>query len=299
MKLQRWFMSKNLLNLSGKINPVLVELFQVIENVTTARHICYFVVGATARDIILHHGYDIPIKRATVDTDLGVEVSSWDEFQTLKKELTATGQFKTTGVAHRLLYKNNLPLDIVPFGPLEHANKQIIWPPDNSVKMNVLGFEDAYRNAQIVRLRASPRLDIQFATPVGLAILKIIAWHDRSPNGSKDAKDLAFLLCNYMDAGNQQRFAEEHQDLLADDDFDYERSGARLLGRDMAQMMLPETRKVVLQILGRETDRLKQCRLVEDMMDNFAISTVAFEKYLGHLKALKEGIQDIMSEPVE
>ena len=76
MKLQRWFMSKNLLDLSGKINPVLVELFQVIENVTTARHICYFVVGATARDIILHHGYDIPIKRATVDTDLGVEVSS-------------------------------------------------------------------------------------------------------------------------------------------------------------------------------------------------------------------------------
>ena len=87
--------------------------------------------------------------------------------------------------------------------------------------------------------------------------------------------------------------------MLADDDFDYERSGARLLGRDMAQMMLPETRKVVLQILGRETDSLKQCRLVEDMMDNFAISTVAFEKYLGHLKALKTGIQDFISEPGE
>ena len=94
-----------MLDLSGKIEPDLVELFRAIENVTAASRFCYFVIGATARDIILHYGYDVPIKRATADTDLGIEISSWHEFQTLKEQLTATGLFTTTGIPYRLIGK--------------------------------------------------------------------------------------------------------------------------------------------------------------------------------------------------
>ena len=299
MKLQRWFMSENLLDLSGKIEPDLVELFQAVENVAAASQICYFVVGATARDIILHYGYDVPIKRATADTDLGVEVPSWDEFQTLKQELTSTGLFRTTRASHRLIYKRGLPLDIVPFGSLEHPDKEITWPPDNSVKMNVLGFEDAYRNTQNVRLSDRPILDIPFATPAGLAVLKIIAWQDRSSDGSKDAQDLVYLMSNYTDAGNQERLFRDHGDLLDVDDFDYVRSGIQLLGRDMARMMLPGTRDVVLRILDHEIDGSERHHLVEDMMQNVTASEELFEMYLGFLKALKKGIQDVMPEPVE
>ena len=292
-------MSENLLDLSGKIEPDLVELFRAIENVTAASRFCYFVIGATARDIILHYGYDVPIKRATADTDLGIEISSWHEFQTLKEQLTATGLFTTTGIPYRLIYKKKLPLDIVPFGPLVHPDKEITWPPDNKVKMNVMGFEDAYRNALIVRLSDNPLLDIQFATPAGLAVLKTIAWQDRSPDGSRDAQDLAYLMSNYLDAGNQKRLYNDHGDLLDVDDFDYIRSGAQLLGRDMAKMMLPETREVVVQILGHETDSSKRHRLVEDMMKNLPVSEELFETYLGQLKALKMGIDDVMPEHVE
>ena len=292
-------MSENLLDLSGKIEPGLVELFRAVEIVTAASRICYFVVGATARDIILHYGYNVPIKRATADTDLGIEISSWHEFQTLKKQLTATGLFTTTGVPHRLLYKKNLPLDIVPFGLLERPDKKITWPPDNSVTMNVLGFEDAYQNAQIVRLSDSPELDIQFATPAGLAVLKIIAWQDRLTDGSKDAQDLAYILSNYQHARNDERLFNEYGDLLAEYDFDLELSAVRLLGQDMAKMMLWETREVVLQILGRETDSPKRHRLVEDMMKNFPVSEELFETYLGQLKALKMGIHEVMPEQVE
>ena len=290
-------MSENLLDLSGKIEPDLVELFRAIENVTAASRICYFVIGATARDIILHYGYDVPIKRATADTDLGIEISSWHEFQTLKEQLTATGLFTTTGIPYRLFYKKKLPLDIIPFGPLEHPGKEITWPPGNRI-MNVLGFEDAYRNALIVRLNDNPSLDIQFVTPAGLAVLKIIAWQDRSPGDSKDAQDLAYLMSNYLDAGNQKRIYNDHGDLLDVDDFDYIRSGAQLLGRDMAKMMLPETREVVVQILGRETNSPKRHRLVEDMMKNFPVSENSFETYMEHLKALKKGIQDVKPELV-
>jgi len=81
-----------LLDLSGKIDPLLIEIFDAIAGVVVARDIHYFVVGATARDMILSYGHDIEIKRATVDIDLGVEVADWDEFHALKNGLAATGR---------------------------------------------------------------------------------------------------------------------------------------------------------------------------------------------------------------
>jgi len=285
-------MSNSLLDLSGKIDPPLVEVFDAIAEVAATRGISYFVVGATARDMILSHGHGIASKRATVDIDLGVEVAEWDEFSALKDGLIATGQFESTRAAQRLLYRHSLPIDIVPFGPLEHANKEITWPPDHSVRMNVLGFEDAFRSVQVVRLRFDPVLDTPFATPAGLAVLKVIAWSDRTPRGNKDAGDLDFLMRNYMDAGNQERLAEEHVDLLADDDFDYERAGARLLGRDMAKIMAPETRRVVLEILEQETGDRERYRLVENMMRSSTGLGDAFEEYLRFLVILKIGIQE-------
>lgn len=285
-------MSNNLLDLSGKIEPQLVEVFGMIAEVAAARGISFFVVGATARDIILSHGHGIASKRTTVDIDLGVEVADWEEFQAMKDGMIVTGQFEPTQSAQRLLYKHDLPIDIVPFGSLEHANKEIRWPPEHSVRMNVLGFEDAFRSTQVVRLRSNPTLEILFATPAGLAVLKIIAWNERSPQGSKDASDLAFLMHNYLDADNQKRLAEGHADLLAADDFDYERASARLLGRDMAKIMSPDTRKVVLEILDSETGNHERYRLVEDMMRNSAGVADVFEECLQFLEILKTGIQE-------
>lgn len=171
-------------------------------------------------------------------------------------------------------------------------NKEISWPPDHSVRMNVSGFEDAYQNAQAVRLRSNPALEIPFATPVGLAVLKIIAWNARIPQGRKDADDLAFLMRSYLDAGNQDRLANEHKDLLAEDGFDYERCSARLLGRDMSKIMSTETRTVVLEILDRELDNPQRYRLVEDMMGNYIMTGDAFEECLQQMRALNAGIQE-------
>lgn len=285
-------MRKNLLDLSGKVDPVQVEVFGAIAGVAAARQVRYLVVGATARDMILRHGYDFPIRRATVDIDLGVEVVDWEEFRALKEGLLASGQFELTRSEQQLLFRRHLPIDIVPFGPLEQAGNEISWPPDHGVRMNVLGFEDASRNAQMVRLSSAPVLDVPLASLAGLAILKLIAWNDRSSRGRKDAGDLAFLMRSYLDAGNQERLAEEHPELLAGDDFDYERAGVRLLGRDMARIMSPETRAVVLEILNRETDNPRYYRLVEDMMDHFAGASDAFEESLQFLGALKLGAQE-------
>lgn len=132
-------MNKRLLDLSGKIESALVEAFDAIASVASECSIPYFVVGATARDIILSYGHGIAIKRATVDIDLGVEVANWEEFHALKDGLAATGQFEPTRSAQRLLYKRHLPIDIVPFGRLEQENREISWPPDHSFTMNRTG----------------------------------------------------------------------------------------------------------------------------------------------------------------
>jgi predicted nucleotidyltransferase len=281
-------MSKNLLDLSGKIDALTIAIFDAIVKVTTAADIRFFLVGATARDWILHYGYGIAVGRATEDIDLGVQVSDWDEFERLKMDLRRVGGFTPAREVQRLLSPDNTPVDIIPFGDIQNTDSEIMWPSDEDTGICVLGFEDAYRSAQLVRLRSDPKLEVLVAAPAGLATLKLIAWSDRPEERIKDATDLAFLLSVYMDAGdNQRRLFEEQKDLL-DDEFDYERAGARLMGRDIAQIASEETRKVLVEILARETDENGQFRLVQHMTKG--TSSVSFDATLLLLEALNQGL---------
>lgn len=65
-------MTEKSLDLSGKIDGFTVELFATIANVAASDGISFFVVGATARDIILQYGYGIETIRATNDIDLAL-----------------------------------------------------------------------------------------------------------------------------------------------------------------------------------------------------------------------------------
>jgi len=127
------------------------------------------------------------------------------------------------------LYDNSIPIDIVPFGAISSTEGDIRWPPTQDEVMNVVGIEDAFKFAQSVRLREEPPLDINFSSPLGLAVMKLIAWNDRNAAGNKDAIDLATVLRTYLDAGNRERLYSDHADLLTED-FDYVLAGAELLG---------------------------------------------------------------------
>ena len=64
------------LNLSGKISRATTDLLELIDRITTELGIPYLVVGATARDIVYHHRFGTPIRRATTDTDFGIQVEN-------------------------------------------------------------------------------------------------------------------------------------------------------------------------------------------------------------------------------
>lgn len=245
-------MKNSSLDISTNIDdPKLVELLVCVRNTAIELEIPFFVVGAMARDIIFRYGYNIAPGRATADVDLGFMVSSWSEYTRLKEALTATGSFASVGDKQRMRFQDSVPVDVLPFGEIGEPGAMVFWPPDDDTQLNLLGFNEAFRNAISVRISADPPIEIKIASPAGLVLLKIFAWNDRKPR-ERDAIDLGILIRSYMQLGNQGRLFEEHQDLVNDPDFDYDRAGAHMLGRDLAQICDPDTRERILAILESE-----------------------------------------------
>jgi predicted nucleotidyltransferase len=286
----------NLLDLSGKIDPISVALFATLDEVAGSLGLAFFVVGATARDMIFELGHGLPIKRATLDRDFGVRVSSWAEFENLKKSLLASTLFTETSELRRLLYQGELRVDILPFGGIAGTHGEIRWPPNEDVVMSMVGFEDAYQAALHVRVRANPPLDILVASTPGLTILKLISWADRPHDRPRDAADLAFILERYLDAGNDERLFEEHPDLVEDENYDYVRAGAKLLGRDIAKIANPDTLGRIREILAKEIAEEGQYLLIQNMIPLGTLSgdegEKRFDELLALLRELAKGIEN-------
>lgn len=283
-------MKKNFLNISGKIESIRLAVLEGIANIADSEDIPFFIVGATARDLILAKGYNIRPFRATLDIDIGVRVPDWNQYKKLKEGLVGTGEFKEAKEFQRLIFHDRLDVDLIPFGPIADKMGNIKWPPDEEIVMHIIGFEEAFANSQILRLRDDPILEIKVATLAGLAVMKIISWKDGYPNRRKDASDLALIMGNYTDAGNAERFFNEHSDLVDSEDFDYVNAGVRLLGRDIATILSADLKERVLEILDKETGMQERHKLVEDMLISNILLGVDFDSLLGLLEEVKKGI---------
>jgi len=282
-------MNKKLLDVSGRIDGFTVEVLDTIADVAKSLRIPFFVVGAMARDMILTQGYGIDTGRATQDIDLGVQVSDWHGYERLREGLIATGEFRRDKKrAQRLVYKEMLSIDVIPFGAIAEPDYSLSWPPEHDTTMSTLGFGAAFQTSVSVKIRATPPLDINFVSLSGLALLKIISWKENNVRRGKDAHDLLLLMRTYLDAGNQKRLFNEESDLVRED-FDYVRAGSRLLGRDIAGILSPDIIETLVKILDEETGDQNQYRLVEDMLDRGAEGS-DFEYALQLLEDLKAGI---------
>jgi predicted nucleotidyltransferase len=286
-------MSNILFDISGKIDSSIVNALYEIKKVTDSLEIPFFVVGATARDFIFEHCYNIRAPRMTKDLDLAVKVVDWDKFNKLSKVLLATGKFSATQEKQRLLFKKEIFIDIVPFGPISDKDKKISWPPEHEVLMTLLGFEEAYKYSITVRVNSNPELDIKLPTLPGLALMKIISWNERYPESKKDAEDLLFIMNNYERAGNEERLYGQELSLLQEEGFDTKLAGIRLLGQDMAKMSTPATLKIVKEILESETGEQSRYRLVADMVKG---TFMTGGEILRNIKKLKQGFLEALPE---
>lgn len=248
------------------IDSLTLSVIRAVRDVATDLGLETFLVGATARIILLEHVYGLRTGRATRDVDFAFAVENWDQFQSIKQALIATTTFEAMErVEQRLIYKpaditQKFVVDIIPFGGLEGENNMIAWPPDMTALMSVAGFSDAHASA--VHVEVEPSLVISIASIPGIAVLKLFAWVDRGQEDPKDAIDLITLLRQYNEAGNQQRVYEDAAAALEAAGYDVELAGAWLLGVDAAALSSPATQS---QLDALFADRSIVARLVTDM----------------------------------
>ncbi|MGD2271644.1 MAG: nucleotidyl transferase AbiEii/AbiGii toxin family protein [Desulfobacterales bacterium] len=285
-------MTNTLLDLSGKIDKIKVSALGRIHKITSSMSIPFFVVGATARDILLEVHYGIGSKRATVDIDIAVFIEKWERFKHLKDELIGGTDFTPTRDIPRLLFKKRLPVDIVPFGGVAEKGDFIEWPPDGSFKMSVMGFRECYQHAVQVKISDKPKLSVNVVSLAGLSILKLISWHENSARRRKDASDLVFIIRNYLDAGNLERLFEDAPDIVDSGDYDYEAGSARLLGRDISRIAFTTTKAKLIKILKKESRRKQGHRIAMDVLQGRRLAEESYEDVSALFDALLKGLTD-------
>ena len=252
----------------------------------------FFVVGATARDILLDASHGIGSKRATIDIDIAVFLENWDQFNRLKDELIRTTDFSPTREFQRLLYRERLPIDIVPFGGVAEKGDFIEWPPDRSFKMSVMGYRECYQHVVQAKIANEPDLTINVVSLAGLTILKLISWDENIDRRQKDALDLVFITQNYIDAGNLERPFDEAPDIVDSGDYNYEAGSARLLGRDISRIAFTTTMAKLIEILKRESQRKQGHRISMDVLQGNKFLEKYYEEITALFDALLKGLTD-------
>lgn len=234
------------------LDAVTMAVLARLLSIAQRNSMAYFVIGATARDIVMTHVFGIDAGRATRDVDLAIALENWQQFAAVKQDFIDSGDFQAGTQAHRLYFQQDrhgiaYPVDLIPFGAIERAKNEIAWPPDMLVVMNVAGYAEALRSA--LEVDVGDGVLTKVVSLPALAALKLLAWQDRGLEDSKDAHDFFFLLKNYSSAGNIDRVYDAAESLLAPVDYDPDLAGAALLGHDAARILDPVTRLSLLTLL--------------------------------------------------
>lgn len=249
------------------VDPLLLDILRRVDVAARELGIDYFVGGALARDLILHHVFGKETGRATRDVDLGIYIDAWLMLDALKTKLVGEGGFSIQPkFAHRLIYQARedrfgIPLDLLPFGGVESLDGTIAWPPGMEVVMNVAGFAEARLSA--LRVEVAEGCVVPVASLPSLAVLKLVAWRDRHLETAKDATDFLLIARYYHEAGNLDRLYETETAFLEASDFDPEIAGAMLLGKDAAAVCLASTRRTVADMLITPQSRQ---RLIDQLL---------------------------------
>jgi predicted nucleotidyltransferase len=216
-------------------DPLLKPILQKLSDYFSNQGIRFYVIGATARDIILNiHGE--MAQRATRDLDIAIAISDWDVYNEVEKGIIEIEGFKKDPTQkQRFFYLDVFPIDIVPFGEIRKKSDKIFWPPDESVALTVLGFEEVQNSTEKIIIDNS--LTIEVASLDGIFILKLFSWTDRHLENNKDADDIAFIIANYLNINEKRAIDEHYNDIYLSENFSNITAGAKLLGIDVARIL--------------------------------------------------------------
>ncbi len=246
--------------------PLLRPLLEVLIGFFNSIDTKFFVIGATARDMIMDaHGERS--SRTTRDLDIAIAINDWKKYTDIEEGLLKIKEFKKdNSQKQRFTYQDFFKLDIVPFGDIMKMDDKIFWPPDEQTAMSVLGFDDVSKAT--VEITIDEHLILNVASLPGIFLLKIVAWMERHLTKKDDADDIGFILMNYFSI-NEFRIAYDHPDLYDDPDFSIMTAGALLMGRDIGVILQSNdtTMNKIIAILEEEVSKDEESRLINHILE--------------------------------
>ncbi|MBB1201798.1 hypothetical protein EGM70_16070 [Enterobacteriaceae bacterium 89] len=267
----------NTFTLTNPIFSAIEALLTRINQICSVQGISFFIAGATAREILLHHVHGRRTGRRTRDIDIAVYIENWQQFDALRAAFVAEGALPVAESAHRLMVEG-IELDMIPFGDVAEGNR-VLWPPEHVVILAVDGFADVFSHSVIVTLDNG--VSIPFCSLAGLALLKLFAWRDRGRGNAKDAVDLFKIICEYGAIHDERIYESNEGEGL---NWDPVRMGAVLLGSDMARISVASTldelkhldRERLTDAIVRQADT-DELRDIEALMNDFWNGVVSME----------------------
>ena len=278
-------------NISGEDlnNPLLKELLQKLTNYFQSIGSDFYIIGATARDIILSGIHKQASARRTADLDIAIAIKDWDKFNQISEELCKMEGFtKDSKLTQRFNFQKVYDIDIVPFGEIAKADNNIYWPPEEQCAMSVAGYTEVADNTLDITIDND--LSVKVASLPGIFILKLAAFNDRKNETNKDADDLAFIIENYLGI-NEERAAANHYDIYEAENFNSFIAGATLLGRDIKTIIggNDETINTFIQMLEKELKLEEESPLINQIIEThktieYDITVEALKNLLQELK---------------
>ena len=247
-------------------NPELKNILQALNTFFQSKEIDFYIVGATARDILLTNLYGLIPERKTMDIDIAIAISDWKEFEIIERELPQREYFeKDSCQKQRFIYKESYDIDVIPFGKIAEKDGNIYWPPDGVIAMSVSGFPEIA--AATISVSIDNEFDIKVSSLSGFFLLKLMAWKDRHLYSSKDAYDIALILLHYLEI-NEQRAYEEHYDLYEAEPFDQVEASGKLIARDVKALIgyNKDTKTYLIKILEKEITLAQESPLVNQLV---------------------------------
>ncbi len=242
-------------------------LLNAVASAASKLEIRWLIAGAMGRVLLLEEVYKLPPGRATQDVDFGVMVESWNHYQALIRRICEDGRFYQDTKLTQRLNSEYGSIDLVPFGGVESDGNLLRWPPDGDFVMSVAGFREACDDA--IAVLVNDTLVVHVASPVGLLLLKLVAWEDRHTiQPGKDAADIAYVLRHGPTLLGEDTLYEEHFDMVTATGFDLELAAARGLGRQLRHLGSRQTSEHVQAILERELADGIESKLVREISNS-------------------------------
>ena len=282
-------MKNSLMNISGKLDCKIVDTIRKISKLCDEKQLAFFIIGATARDIILEHYYGLKSLRATKDIDFAVVIEREEQFSDIKESLIEQGKFEKTKYWHRLISTDGILVDILPFS-IASDKLDLFYPPvaEKESPLTVTGFADCFKHTVSVIISKEDNLQVKVVSLAGLALLKIVAWGENISRQGKDASDLYHIINSYLHAGHFDKISDEDAHIL--ESMNFLCASAIFLGKDIAHIASGNTKDKVVEILSN-ADGEDENKIVTCLFSDSNNPVIDYDKTCEIFRCLLKGIE--------